>query len=50
MVTALGVRPLKETATALRGLAREVYIIGDGAAARHLMAAVHDGFNIAAEI
>ncbi len=49
-VLALGFKPLNETVAALRGLAREVYVIGDCSSPRHLMAAVHDGFNTAVEI
>lgn len=50
VVLALGVKPLSETVKALQGLAREVYVIGDCSSPRHLMAAIHDAFNIAVEI
>jgi pyruvate/2-oxoglutarate dehydrogenase complex dihydrolipoamide dehydrogenase (E3) component len=50
VVFALGVQPLSETVKSLQGLAREVYVIGDSASPRHLMAAVHDAFNVAVEL
>jgi pyruvate/2-oxoglutarate dehydrogenase complex dihydrolipoamide dehydrogenase (E3) component len=50
VVLALGVRPRSETVQALAGLVPEVYVIGDCQQARNLMAAIHDGFNVAAEI
>ena len=50
VVFAMGVKARSETVKALQGLAREVYVIGDCANPRNLMAAIHDAFNVAAEI
>ena len=50
VVLAMGVKSRYETVKALQGLAREVYVVGDCSSPRNLMAAIHDAFNIAAEI
>ncbi|HUT71495.1 MAG TPA: FAD-dependent oxidoreductase [Desulfatiglandales bacterium] len=39
-----------ETVKAFRGLAPEVYVVGDCSSPRNLMAAIHDAFNVAVEI
>jgi 2,4-dienoyl-CoA reductase-like NADH-dependent reductase (Old Yellow Enzyme family)/thioredoxin reductase len=50
IVLALGVVPRTAAVKEFQGLAPEVYAIGDCSAPRNLMGAVHDGFNVAAEI
>ncbi|MDB9822826.1 FAD-dependent oxidoreductase, partial [Deltaproteobacteria bacterium] len=50
VVLALGVKPRDKTVNALLGLAKEVYVVGDCSNPRNLMAAIHDGFNITAEM
>ena len=50
VVLALGMRPLSDTVASLRGLAPETFVVGDCAGPRDLMAAVHEGFNVTAEI
>ncbi len=50
VVLSLGVKPRHETVKALQGLAREVCVVGDCSNPRNLMAAIHDAFNVAAEI
>jgi 2,4-dienoyl-CoA reductase-like NADH-dependent reductase (Old Yellow Enzyme family)/thioredoxin reductase len=50
VVLSLGVKPLTETVEALKGLAREVYVVGDCLNPRNLMAAIHDAFHVAAEL
>lgn len=50
VVLSLGVRTLREKAEEFRGLARELHIIGDCVRPRNLMAAIHEGFNITAEM
>ena len=50
VVFAMGIKARSETVKALQGLAREVYVIGDCANPRNLMAAIHDAFNVAVEI
>jgi 2,4-dienoyl-CoA reductase-like NADH-dependent reductase (Old Yellow Enzyme family)/NADPH-dependent 2,4-dienoyl-CoA reductase/sulfur reductase-like enzyme len=50
VVLSLGVKPLRETAEKFRGLAREFHVIGDCSRPRNLMSAVHDAFNITAEM
>ena len=50
VVLALGVKSRYETVKALQGLAREVYVVGDCSSPRDVMAAIHDAFNVAAEI
>jgi 2,4-dienoyl-CoA reductase-like NADH-dependent reductase (Old Yellow Enzyme family)/thioredoxin reductase len=50
VVLSLGVKPLSETVKALKGFSKEEYIIGDCSNPRNIMAAIHDAFNIAAEI
>ena len=49
VVLATGQRPLYETVTALSGLVKETYIIGDCKLPRNLHAAVHEGFNVIVE-
>jgi 2,4-dienoyl-CoA reductase-like NADH-dependent reductase (Old Yellow Enzyme family)/thioredoxin reductase len=50
VVLALGVKSRQETVKQFKGLAQEVYIIGDCSRPRNIMAAVHDAFHIAVEI
>ena len=50
MVLSLGVKSRYENVNAFKDLAREVHVIGDCAKPRNLMAAIHDAFNITAEI
>ncbi len=50
IVISLGVKPRRETVQLLRDLVQEVYVIGDCASPRTLMAAIHDAFTVAAEI
>ncbi len=50
VVLSLGYKPRSETVKTLQGLAPEVYIIGDCSNPRNLMAAIHDGFNVAVEL
>jgi 2,4-dienoyl-CoA reductase-like NADH-dependent reductase (Old Yellow Enzyme family)/thioredoxin reductase len=50
VVLSLGFKAKKETVNALKRLVLETYVIGDCSNPRNLMAAIHDGFNIAAEI
>jgi pyruvate/2-oxoglutarate dehydrogenase complex dihydrolipoamide dehydrogenase (E3) component len=50
VVLSLGLKARCETVKALQGLAREVYVVGDCANPRNLMAAVHDAFNVAVEL
>jgi len=50
VVFALGVKPRLNIVEQLSGLARETYIIGDCIKPRNLMGAIHDAFNVAAEI
>jgi 2,4-dienoyl-CoA reductase-like NADH-dependent reductase (Old Yellow Enzyme family)/NADPH-dependent 2,4-dienoyl-CoA reductase/sulfur reductase-like enzyme len=50
VVLSLGFTPRKEIVNALQGLVQETYVIGDCSNPRNLMAAIHDGFNVAAEI
>jgi len=50
VVLSLGFKSRGETVKALRGLAQEVYVIGDCSSPRNLMAAIHEAFNVAVEI
>ena len=50
VVLALGYNVRTEVAKSFERLAREVYVVGDCREPRNLMAAIHDGFNIAVEI
>ncbi|MFC1945657.1 FAD-dependent oxidoreductase [Chloroflexota bacterium] len=50
VVLATGYRSLCEAAQAFQELAAEVYAIGDCASPRNLKSAIHDAFNVAAEI
>ena len=50
VVLSLGLKARAETVKALQGLAREVYVVGDCSNPRNLMAAIHDGFNVAVEL
>jgi pyruvate/2-oxoglutarate dehydrogenase complex dihydrolipoamide dehydrogenase (E3) component len=50
IVLSLGSKARVDTIAALDGLVRDVYVIGDCAKPRDLKAAIHDGFNVAAEI
>jgi len=50
VVLSLGVRALRERVEEFRGLAKELHVIGDCARPRNLMAAIHEGFNITAEM
>jgi len=50
IVLSLGVKPMRERAEGFRGLAKEFYMIGDCVRPRNLMSAIHEGFNIAAEM
>jgi hypothetical protein len=50
VVLSLGVRALNESAEDLRGLAKESHVIGDCVRPRNLMSAIHEGFNITAEM
>ncbi|MEW6425057.1 MAG: FAD-dependent oxidoreductase [Bacillota bacterium] len=50
VVLSLGFRSRSEVVEAFRGLAPEVYVIGDCQKPRNLRAAIHDAFNVAVEI
>lgn len=50
VVLSMGVQPLDKTVDRLKDAAREVHVIGDCAKSRNIMAAIHDGFNVTAEI
>ena len=50
VVLALGYEARYETVKAFQGLALEVYVVGDCSRPNNLMAAIHDGFNVAVEI
>ncbi len=50
VVFALGAKARSEMAEKFEGLARDTYVVGDCADPRNLMAAIGDGFDIAAEI
>ncbi len=50
VVLALGSKPRSFLAAEMHGIAPEMYVIGDCLNARNLMAAIHDGFNIAARV
>lgn len=50
VVLALGYRARAELVRSFERAAREVYVIGDCREPRNLMAAIHDGFNVAVEI
>ena len=50
VVLSLGVKPRTEVIKALEASAPEVYIIGDCAKPRNLMSAIHEAFDLAAEI
>jgi len=50
VILSMGFKARRETAKALEGLAREVYVIGDCLSPRNLMGAIHDAFNVAVEI
>ena len=50
VVLSLGVKSRYENVNAFKDLTREVHVIGDCAKPRNLMAAIHDAFNITAEI
>ncbi len=50
IILSLGVRPLRERVEEFRGLAKELHIIGDCARPRNLMSAIHEAFNITAEM
>ncbi len=50
VILALGYKAKRDTANAFQKMAREVYTIGDCLSPRNLMAAIHEGFNVAVEI
>jgi NADPH-dependent 2,4-dienoyl-CoA reductase/sulfur reductase-like enzyme len=50
VVLALGYQARTELVKSFEKLAREVYVVGDCREPRNLMAAIHDGFNVAVEI
>ena len=50
IVLSLGVKSNHESVNSFKGLAREFHVIGDCANPRNLMAAIHNAFNITAEI
>jgi 2,4-dienoyl-CoA reductase-like NADH-dependent reductase (Old Yellow Enzyme family)/thioredoxin reductase len=50
VVLSLGFTARCGTVEALQGLVRDTYVVGDCSSPRNLMAAIHDGFNIAVEI
>jgi len=50
VVLSLGVRALREKAEEFRGMAKELHIIGDCVRPRNLMSAIHEAFNITAEM
>lgn len=50
VVLTMGARSRSEEAAEFKDLAEEVHIIGDCAKPRNLMTAIHDAFNIAAEM
>jgi len=50
VVLAMGFKIRDETVKALKGLAREVYVVGDCSSPRNLRAAIHEAFNVAAVI
>jgi 2,4-dienoyl-CoA reductase-like NADH-dependent reductase (Old Yellow Enzyme family)/thioredoxin reductase len=50
VVLALGMRPLSAEARSLEGLAPDTYTIGDCRTPRDLMAAIHEAFNLTAEL
>lgn len=50
VVLALGMRPLSDVVASLQGPATETFTVGDCTTPRDLMAAVHEGFNVTAEI
>lgn len=49
VVLALGMRPLSDHARSFQAVAAETYAVGDCKAPRDVFAAVHEGFNVAAE-
>lgn len=50
VVLAAGYHPKKEAAETFRGLAYDVYFVGDCCTVENIMTAVHSGFNIASEV
>ena len=50
VVLSLGYTPRSATVETLRGLAPDVYVVGDASKADNLMAAIHSAFLVAAEI
>jgi 2,4-dienoyl-CoA reductase-like NADH-dependent reductase (Old Yellow Enzyme family)/NADPH-dependent 2,4-dienoyl-CoA reductase/sulfur reductase-like enzyme len=50
VVLSMGLTARRETVNAFRGMAPEVYVVGDCSHPRNLMAAIHDAFNVAVEI
>lgn len=50
VVLSLGSKSRTQTVNKFQGLAPEVYVIGDCSNPRNLMAAIHEGFNVAVEI
>lgn len=50
VVLSAGFKARRETVNSFRGLAPEVYVVGDCSSPRNLMAAIHDAFNVAVEI
>lgn len=50
VVLALGMKPRSDQARVLQALVPESYVIGDCRTPRDLMAAIHEGFNVTAEL
>jgi 2,4-dienoyl-CoA reductase-like NADH-dependent reductase (Old Yellow Enzyme family)/NADPH-dependent 2,4-dienoyl-CoA reductase/sulfur reductase-like enzyme len=50
VVLSLGFQARRKTVQTLKGLAREVYVVGDCQNPRNLKEAIHDAFNVAVEI
>ncbi len=50
VVLATGYKARSDTVKAFQSFVPEVYVVGDCAQPRNLMAAIHDGFNVAAEL
>ena len=50
VVLALGMKPLLDEARSFQGLAAETYTIGDCRSPREIRSAIHEGFNVTADL